>query len=208
MGGGDMVSGAPTAVSGGLIVGAELRELVMEAIDLAIPTQKRTNNVPSWGLGPAGYDVRLRQLMVRQFALADSGAAADPQLIDPMDDSQGPYISLPIGVAKDGRDYVIISPRAAVYAETVEAFDIPDDVLVLPVGKSTYTRHGLALLATPFEPGWRGWPRVTLVNTTDRPIKYYLGGGGMQCLFFRVPGATAYDGRYQDQQPTQDGRSA
>lgn len=220
MGGGDMVSGAPvTAVSGGLITGPELQTVVAAAIKAAVLGQVRVVGaaVPSWGLGPAGYDVRLCRLSVRQFGAVtyskDGPTISDPpnplEIIDPMANTHGPYISLPQATDDNGRDYVFIGRHAVVRAETVERFDIPDDVLILPVGKSTYTRHGLALLATPFEPGWRGFPQVTLVNMTDRPIKYYLGGGGMQCLFFRVAGATAYTGRYQDQQPTQpDGQSA
>ena len=54
----------------------------------------------------------------------------------------------------------IIPPNSFVLARTVEKFKIPDDVLVICLGKSTYARCGIIVNVTPLEPGWEGY--VTL----------------------------------------------
>ena len=42
----------------------------------------------------------------------------------------------------------------------MEYFKIPDDILVICLGKSTYARCGIIVNVTPLEPGWEG--HVTL----------------------------------------------
>lgn len=191
-------SGAPYPgrhpLSGGLLSGRWLAEVVAATLSPVEMSQVRGTDaapLPSYGLGPAGYDVRVADVgITNRFVLENN-------VIDPMEVRL--YYSW--GWSRDERQrrFALIDPGMAVQAQTVESFTIPDDILILPVGKSTYTRVGLQLLATPFEPGWRGRAVVSLVNTAAQPVKFYIDGGAFQCLFFHVPDATAYDGRYQDQ---------
>jgi dCTP deaminase len=89
-------------------------------------------------------------------------------------------------------------------AETVEYIEIPRDVLVVCVGKSTIARCGLIVNVTPLEPEWRGRVTLEISNTTPLPAKLYANEGIAQLLFFRAaaPCKTSYadkKGKYQDQ---------
>ena len=91
----------------------------------------------------------------------------------------------------DGRSFVdidgpecIIPPNSFALASTEESFRIPRDVLVVCVGKSTYTRCGLIVNVTPLEPIWEGYLTLEISNTTPLPAKIYGGEGMAQLLFF------------------------
>ena len=45
----------------------------------------------------------------------------------------------------------IIPPNSFALASTMEYFKIPDDVMVICLGKSTYARCGIIVNVTPFE---------------------------------------------------------
>ena len=108
-------------------------------------------------------------------------------------------------VKRDGpRDHVIIPPNSFALCETVETFDIPRDVLVLCVGKSTYARCGLIVNVTPLEPEWRGKVTLEISNTTPLPAKVYANEGVAQLLFLKADRVCAVSyadklGKYQDQ---------
>ncbi len=78
----------------------------------------------------------------------------------------------------------IIPPNSFALARTEEYFRIPRDVLVVCVGKSTYTRCGLIVNVTPLEPIWEGYLTLEISNTTLLPAKIYGGEGMAQLLFF------------------------
>lgn len=98
---------------------------------------------------------------------------------------------------------VMLPPNSFTLARTVEYFRIPDDVMVICLGKSTYARCGLIVNVTPLEPGWCGHVTLELSNTTPLPIKVYPGEGICQFLFLRGerPAVTYADrgGKYQGQ---------
>ena len=92
----------------------------------------------------------------------------------------------------------------AALARTVEYFRIPEDVLAICVGKSTYARCGIIVNVTPFEPGWEGNVTLEISNTTPLPARVYAGEGIAQVLFFRASERceTSYadrSGKYQGQ---------
>ena len=47
----------------------------------------------------------------------------------------------------------------------MEYFKIPEDVLVICLGKSTYARCGIIVNVTPLEPGWEGHVTLEFSNT-------------------------------------------
>lgn len=148
---------------------------------------KRSGTI-SYGLSSYGYDVRLGP----QFARPVSG------LIDPKD-------MLKCGWERfTAHYYVDIPPNDFVLAETVETIKMPEDVLAVCVGKSTYARCGLVVNTTPLEPGWQGKVTLELSNTTKLPIRVYVGEGIAQVLFFggAEPCEQSYaqkSGKYQGQ---------
>lgn len=58
-------------------------------------------------------------------------------------------------------------------------------MLTVCVGKSTYTRCGIIVNVTPFEPEWEGFVTLEISNTTPLPAKIYANEGLCQILFFQ-----------------------
>ena len=81
-------------------------------------------------------------------------------------------------------------------ARTVEKFKIPDDVLVICLGKSTYARCGIIVNVTPLEPGWEGYVTLEFSNTTPLPAKIYAKEGVAQFIFLK--GNEKPEGPYAD----------
>lgn len=163
-----------------------------QAVRSAGPPSYGQGPLPSYGQGPVTYDVRVDDQLI-----AIGSSIHDP--IDPMSKTTGRASVKPVHELPDGRRGILILPNETLQATTREAFDIPTDMVIVPTGKSTYTRHGLMLLATPFEPGWQGRAIVALHNAAHRSLWFYPDGGAFACLCYHVDGAPAYDGRYQGQ---------
>jgi dCTP deaminase len=51
-------------------------------------------------------------------------------------------------------------------------FRIPNDVMVICLGKSTYARCGIIVNVTPLEPSWEGNVTLEFSNSTPLPAKY------------------------------------
>jgi len=146
--------------------------------------------VISYGLSSYGYDVRIADEF-KIFTNINS-TIVDPKNFDPRSfvDIKG--------------EYCIIPPHSFALAATMEYFRIPNDILVVCVGKSTYARCGIIVNVTPLEPEWCGYLTLEISNTTPLPAKIYSREGLAQLLFFRgdqVPEVTyaSRRGKYQDQ---------
>ena len=100
-------------------------------------------------------------------------------------------------------DECFIPPNSFALASTVERFKVPEDVLVICLGKSTYARCGIIINVTPLEPGWCGNVTIEISNTTPLPAKIYANEGICQFLFFKNEKcATTYadrNGKYMNQ---------
>lgn len=126
--------------------------------------------VISYGLSSYGYDIRCDTA----FKIFTNARSA---LVDPKNFDERSFISIK-------EDTCIIPPNAFALASTIEYFRIPDNVLALCVGKSTYARCGIIVNVTPLEPGWEGHVTLEFSNTTNLPAKLYAGEGVAQLLFF------------------------
>lgn len=150
----------------------------------------RNEKIVSYGLSSAGYDVRL----ARKFKIFTNIRSV---MIDPLNMSDECYVN------HEG-DYVIIPPHSYILGHTPEVFDVPRDVMVVCVGKSTYARAGCAVNVTPIEPGFKGQVVIEIANQTPLPMKVYADMGIAQFLFFKMsePCETSYGdrgGKYQNQ---------
>jgi dCTP deaminase len=148
------------------------------------------DGVISYGVSSFGYDVRVAD-EYKVFTDVYS-VVVDPKGFDPRSfvDVKG--------------EYCIIPPRSFALARTLEYFRVPNDVLVVCVGKSTYARCGIIVNVTPLEPEWCGHLTLEISNTTPLPAKIYSNEGLAQLLFFKgdeVPEMTyaSRQGKYQDQ---------
>lgn len=151
-----------------------------------------TRPVVSFGMSSFGYDIRVSD----EFFVFSPGSG-EAHIVDPKDFNQ----DLMIGWKGD---HVVIPPNSFALAKTMEHFSIPEDVITVCLGKSTYARCGIIVNVTPFEPGWEGYATLEISNTTPLPAKVYANEGIAQLLFFRgnKPGKTYADkgGRYQNQE--------
>jgi len=117
-------------------------------------------------------------------------------VIDPF--NPPPYID------KHRDDYIIIPPYSFVLGVSVEHLIMPSDIIGICLGRSTYARSGVISHVTPLEPGWRGEVTIEISNTSQLPVKVWVGKGITQAVFFRADEMPLMDygrkgGRYQDQ---------
>lgn len=152
--------------------------------------QKR-DGVVSYGLSSYGYDARVGDRF--KIFTPRPGDVLDPKNAVPaafVEATANPYVDLP--------------PRAFALAQTVEYFRIPRNVVTTAYGKSTYARCGLVVNVTPFEPEWEGYVTLSLVNTSDAPVRVYANEGIAQVLFWESDEACEVSyadrrGKYQKQ---------
>ena len=159
---------------------------------------RRVNDMPviSYGLSSYGYDLRLSASDFRIFRHIP-GTVVDPKCFSPENleaaklhkDNSGEFFILPahtygLGVA-------------------LERIDLPDNVTVICIGKSTYARIGLIANLTPAEAGWRGHLTLEFSNSSSADCRVYANEGIVQLLFFEGDRcAVSYEtrkGKYQDQ---------
>lgn len=155
--------------------------------------------VISYGLSSFGYDIRLSPTEFRIFRHIP-GTVIDPKNFNPdnleptalHEDENGSYFILP------GHSYGL--------GVAVERLEIPRDITVICLGKSTYARVGLIANLTPGEAGWEGNLTLEFSNSSHADCRIYADEGVVQCLFLAgEPCAVGYGdrpdgaGKYQGQ---------
>jgi dCTP deaminase len=125
--------------------------------------------VISYGISAYGYDMRITDKF-KIFTNVNS-TIIDPKKFDPnsLIDFKG--------------NVCIIPPNSFVLATSIEYFNIPRDVIVICLGKSTYARCGIVVNVTPLEPEWEGHVTIEISNTTPLPAKIYANEGIAQVIF-------------------------
>ena len=144
----------------------------------------------SFGLSSYGYDARVSN----DFKIFTN---VNSTTVDPKNFKKDGFVSKKSKVC-------IIPPNSFALARTVEYFKIPENIMVICLGKSTYARCGIIVNVTPLEPGWEGYVTLEFSNTTPLPAKIYANEGACQFLFFRgeeAPKQTYADkkGKYMKQ---------
>ena len=132
--------------------------------------QVRDNKI-SYGLSSYGYDARVSN----EFKIFTN---VNSEIVDPKNFKLNNFIS------KKG-DECIIPPNSFVLSSTVEYFRIPNDVMVICLGKSTYARCGIIVNVTPLEPSWEGNVTLEFSNSTPLPAKIYANEGAAQFIFLK-----------------------
>ena len=219
-------SNAPYQFLTGLLPDHEIRKLCLEE-DMITPFtegEKRPGKI-SYGLSHYGYDIRLGYKF--KIFTPTLSAVVDPKAID---DRAFANIDLspdncnmkgnPVGgwscvtcnkqceikadCSHAKPDYILIPPNSYVLGESLETFNMPEDVLSICLGKSTLARVALIVNVTPLEPGWKGKLTIEISNSCQLPVKLYPGEGVAQLLFFRAlsqceKSYKSKEGRYQNQ---------
>ena len=132
----------------------------------------------SYGLGEAGYDIRIKQDI--RFITNEEGS-----MIMIKDPATGKV------EYKTGRFCL---------ASAIEQFQMPHCLVATVRDKSTWARRGLSVFNTVIEPGWRGFLTLELVFHGNEPVHIPAGAGIAQVLFDRLEVDAVYDGKYQDQE--------
>lgn len=169
----------------GLLADHQIRNLARDQGMIEPFVEKQTRNgVISYGLSSYGYDARTAD----EFKIFTN---VDNALVDPKNFSSQSFVDRKT-------DICVIPPNSFVLSRTVEYFRIPEDVLVICLGKSTYARCGLIVNVTPLEPGWEGHVTLEISNTTPLPARVYANEGIAQFLFFK--GSSFCETSYADRQ--------
>jgi dCTP deaminase len=164
--------------------------------------------IPSYGLGSYSYDVRIdNNFKMFKNGLRLGTSCGDDGIMKPI---------LPVintgkknpteGLMEDllDVDYIDIPPQTFVLGNTVEKINVPRDILVTCMAKSSLARIGLDASVTPLEPGWEGYVTIELYNKTPYIIRLHSGVGIMALIFQKgnMPCEVSYadrGGKYQNQ---------
>lgn len=153
-----------------IINGHELLELApIKDMELS----KKTNGDTSYGLGEAGYDIRIKQNI--HFRWRDGKMIADDGVWNP----------------REGRFCL---------ASAMDLFQMPDNLVGIVHDKSTWARRGLSVFNTVIEPGWHGFLTLELVYHGEDELIIPAGSGIAQVVFHRAVCPARYNGKYQNQE--------
>lgn len=162
----------------------------------ALVRQVNETPVISYGLSSYGYDLRLSASDFRIFRHIP-GTVVDPKCFSPENLEAAK-------LHKDGSgEFFILPAHTYGLGVALERIDLPDNVTVICIGKSTYARIGLIANLTPAEAGWRGHLTLEFSNSSSADCRVYANEGIVQLLFFEGDRcAVSYEtrkGKYQDQ---------
>jgi dCTP deaminase len=166
------------------------KEGMISPFEPELVRSNQSGKIISFGTSSYGYDARV----AKEFKVFTN---INNSIVDPKDFSSDNFVD-------KETDCLILPPNSFALARTIEYFQIPRDVIVICLGKSTYARCGIIVNVTPLEPEWEGHVTLEFSNTTNLPAKIYANEGACQFIFFKadVECKTSYKdrgGKYQSQ---------
>lgn len=143
---------------------------------LDVPDHKVSKHGVSYGLGEAGYDIRIKQdiTFYRLFGLIPMVKVVD-----------GNKVSRHLG--------------KFALASAIEKFNMSPSCVAIVHDKSTWARRALSVFNTVIEPGWKGWLTLELVYHGRKKLHIPAGAGIAQVLFHLVQEPANYNGKYMNQ---------
>lgn len=144
---------------------------------LDVPDHKISEHGVSYGLGEAGYDIRIKQdiTFYRLFGLIPMVKVVD-----------GKQVSRHFG--------------KFTLASAIEKFNMSPSCVAIVHDKSTWARRALSVFNTVIEPGWKGYLTLELVYHGRKKLHIPAGSGIAQVLFHLVQEPANYNGKYQNQE--------
>lgn len=144
---------------------------------LDVPDHKVSEHGVSYGLGEAGYDIRIKQdiTFYRLFGL------------------------IPMVKIVDGKKVSRHLGKFAL-ASAIEKFNMSLSCVAIVHDKSTWARRALSVFNTVIEPGWKGYLTLELVYHGRKKLHIPAGSGIAQVLFHLVQEPANYNGKYQNQE--------
>ena len=143
---------------------------------LDVPDHKVSEHGVSYGLGEAGYDIRIKQdiTFYRLFGLIPMVKVVD-----------GNQVSRHFG--------------KFTLASAIEKFNMSPSCVAIVHDKSTWARRALSVFNTVIEPGWKGYLTLELVYHGRKKLHIPAGSGIAQVLFHLVQEPANYNGKYMNQ---------
>lgn len=141
---------------------------------------KQVEHGVSFGLGEAGYDIRIKQTV--RFRPGHREGSITVELFNGSLEKRTSV--------KNGRFTL---------ASAMEEFQMPCDLMGIVHDKSTWARRGLSVFNTVIEPGWHGFLTLELVYHGEGELIIPAGAGIAQVVFHMLEEPRAYTGKYQNQ---------
>lgn len=153
----------------------------------------------SYGLSQAGYDIRLSSDDFLLFH-GKSFRRNEKPILDPKMGDATACHHPPLVHSAEG-SFFVLPPFAFGLGVSHELISMPDNIIGICEGKSTYARIGVIINVTPIEPGWTGHLTMHIANPTAFPVKIYANEGIVQVMLAPLSSAVAvpYSGIYQNQ---------
>ena len=154
------------------------------------------NPVISYGLSSYGYDIRLSPRDFKIFRHIP-GTVINPKNFNIQNLEDAPLHTDTSG------SYFILPAHSYGLGVALEKLEVPTNITVICLGKSTYARCGIIANITPAEAGWRGHLTLEFSNSSSADCRIYAYEGVVQLLFLEgKPCRVNYEtrqGKYQDQ---------
>ena len=162
-----------------------------------------TLGILSYGCGSMGYDIRLSEEVLEEINNTSNLIDEYYGEINCKNKDTQVFEKLELKEDEYGK-YFSMSPNSTCLGMSVESFNIPDDVIGLCFGKSTYARSGIGVNITPLEPGWRGRLVIEIINHTTSFNRVYANEGIAQIVFLKSDNKPSKNyrtkrGKYQNQ---------
>ena len=153
-----------------MIINGNKLLLAQPIVDM-VPCKENAEGT-SYGLGEAGYDIRIKQ----DVSFFIKGSLGPQVMVD--------------GKCQEGRFAL---------ASAIEEFQMPRNMTGIVHDKSTWARKGLSVFNTVIEPGWNGFLTLELVYHGSEILHIKAGSGIAQVLFHQNAEYAQYTGKYQNQ---------
>lgn len=131
------------------------------------------SKVISFGLSSFGYDMTLGTEF-KATKNIKNGSVIDPKVPEST-----------LWYSWETSERLTINPGQMILGLSKEYWNMPEDVVGVVIGKSTYARSGIIINCTPMEPGWNGHLVIEIVNGSRQSVYLYPNEGIAQVLFFR-----------------------
>ena len=173
-----------------------LENKLIEPFTDHVVREENERKILSYGLGSYGYDIRLSPKQCLLFG-GHAAGVCDPKSFDKS-------ILKETKLHQDEKgEYFLLPPYGYCLCVAHERLCLPEDITVLPAGKSSYARTGIHCNITPAEGGWEGYLTLQISNSTGLFNRIYANEGITQLLFFRgKPCLVSYKdrkGKYHNQ---------
>ncbi len=144
----------------------------------------------------AGFDLRVAKI----FALDGPGFLG-------IEKRGTPPTKLLADISRGDKEF-ILKPGEFVLTETMEKFNLPEDIGTIIKPRSTLWRSGVAFHSSVGAPGYSGTCVFAIHNVSKHDFKVELGARYCHIIFFRIEGGThsTYRGQWKGGRVSTEGK--